>query len=114
MAVRLSKDWTPLDSKHVGELSGQLGVYQLGNEQGEILYIGVAGGRSRYGMRGELTDHLAAMPEQATCFRVEINMAYRTRHTELLQTFMHDHGRLPKHNTDVDPATLGRIRPGGG
>ena len=114
MAVRLSKAWNPLDSEHVGQLSGQLGVYQLGNAEGDILYIGVVGGRSRYGMRGELSDQLAAKPDQATCFRTEVNMAYRTRHIELLQAFMHDHGRLPILNTDVDPATLGRIRPGGG
>ena len=113
MAVRLSKAWVSLDSEHVGQLGGQLGVYQLGNEEGEILYIGVAGGHSKFGLRGELTGQLAAKLAKATCFRVEVNMAYRTRHLELLQAFMHDHGRLPLHNCDIDPASLGQIRPGG-
>ena len=47
-----------------------------------------------------------------TKFRVEINTAYRTRHGELLAAYIHDHGRLPVANTDVDPKRLGRISPG--
>jgi hypothetical protein len=113
MAVRLTKAWIPLDQAHVEKLTGHLGVYQLGNGGGEIFYIGVAGGRSRFGLRGELTAMLAAELTEVTCFRVEINMAYRTRHIELLQTFVHDHGHLPLHNTDVDIARLGRMRPAG-
>ena len=48
-----------------------------------------------------------------TQFRVEANMAYRTRHMELLQAYQHDHGALPVANTDIDPRMLGRLRPAG-
>lgn len=113
MAVRLNKAWLPLDHKHVDALTGHLGVYQLGNAQGDILYIGVAGGRSRFGLKGELVSALTDKHDDATCFRIEINMAYRTRHLELLQAFVHDHGRLPASNIDVDINSLGRISPGG-
>lgn len=113
MAVRLSKPWKPFNDEQVDKITGHLGVFQLGNEQGDILYIGVAGGRSRYGLKGELTTKLADKLADATCFRVEINMAYRTRHMELLQAFVHDNGRLPVNNTDIDMASLGRLRPGG-
>lgn len=113
MAVRLNKTWMPFDKAHIDTLSGHLGVYQLGNEHGDIVYIGVAGGRSRFGLKGELTTKLDEPVVGATCFRIEINMSYRTRHLELLQAFVHDHGRLPAANTDVDIASLGRIRPGG-
>jgi hypothetical protein len=113
MAVRLSKAWIPLDREHVDEIAAHLGVYQLGDENGEIVYIGVAGGRSRFGLKGELSAKLADKAADATCFRIEINMSYRTRHLELLQAFVHDHGRLPAGNIDVDIAALGRIRPGG-
>ena len=113
MAVRLNKPWTPFDVAHVQTITGHLGVYQLGNEHGDIVYIGVAGGRSRFGLKGELTTKLAGNLPDASCFRIEINMSYRTRHLELLQAFVHDHGRLPLANTDVDIASLGRLRPGG-
>lgn len=113
MAVRMNKAWIPLDDEHVNALTGHLGVYQLGDCEGKVLYIGVAGGRSRFGLKGELTNKLVDKVTDATCFRTEINMAYRTRHIELLQAFVHDHGHLPASNIDVDIASLGRIRPGG-
>ena len=113
MAVRLDKSWTPFDQAHVDAIAGHLGVYQLGNDRGDIVYIGVAGGRSRFGLKGELAARLADEMDDVSCFRIEINMSYRTRHLELLQAFVHDHGRLPAANTDVDIAALGRLRPGG-
>ena len=113
MAVRMTKDWRALSPDNVAGLTGHLGVYQLADKSGEIVYIGVAGGRSRFGIKGEIQNHLNAPPGGATAFRVEINMAYRTRHLELLEVFMHDYGRLPSENTDVDAASLGRLRPYG-
>jgi hypothetical protein len=113
MAVRLTKTWVPFDKAHVEAITGHLGVYQLGDEHGDIVYIGVAGGRSRYGLKGELASKLDDGLPDATCFRIEINMSYRTRHLELLQAYVHDNERLPVANTDVDIASLGRLRPGG-
>jgi hypothetical protein len=112
MAVRLDKPWRDLDAENLARVTGHLGVYQLANDAGEILYIGVAGGRTRYGLKGELAKALDAPPPGVTKFRVEVNMSYRTRHAELLEAYMHDHGTLPEANTDVDPRMLGRLRPG--
>lgn len=112
MAVRMTKPWRPLTEAEAKRLSGNLGVYQLANEAGEIVYIGAATGLSLFGLRGEVMDKAAAPPAGATQFRIEVNTAYRTRHGELLAVYMHDHGRLPVGNDDVDPARLGRISPG--
>lgn len=112
MAVRLDKPWVPLTAGNIGLVAGHLGVYQLGNDAGEIVYIGVAGGRSLFGLKGELTAALENPPAGATQFRVEVNMAYRTRHFELLQAYWSDHDALPVANTDVDTRSLGRLRPG--
>jgi hypothetical protein len=112
MAVRLDKPWMPLTEEHVARMSGHLGVYQLANAAGEIVYIGVAGGRSPFGLRGALADMLQAPPAAATQFRYEVNMAYHTRYLELLQAYRHDHGRLPVGNGDVDAKSLGRLRLG--
>ena len=112
MAVRLDKPWTPLTEEHVAKLAGHLGVYQLADASGDIVYIGMAGGQARYGLKGELTQALQAPPAGANQFRCEVNMAYYTRYHELLQAYRHDYGRLPVGNTDIDERRLGRLRLG--
>ncbi len=112
MAVRLDKPWIPLTAENVARLTGHLGVYQLADDAGEIVYIGVAGGHSLHGLKGELAGALQSPPAGAKQFRYEVNMAYRTRHVELLQVYQHDHGRLPSGNTDIDERHLGRLRLG--
>ena len=114
MAVRLDKPWRALTAESLATVAGHLGVYQLADDTGEILYIGVADARTKFGLKGELQAALHEGRCGATQFRVEVNMSYRTRHAELLQAFHHDFGRLPEGNTDVDPRMLGRLRPGGG
>lgn len=112
MAVRLDKPWLPLTEENVARLTGHLGVYQLADAAGEIVYIGVTGGHSLHGLKGELSDALQSPPAGAKQFRCEVNMAYRTRHFELLQAYRHDYGRLPAGNTDIDERHLGRLRLG--
>ncbi len=112
MAVRLNKPWIPLTEQHVAPLTGHLGVYQLADSSGEIVYIGVAGGRSLFGLKGVIAAALQAPPVGAKQFRYEVNMAYRTRYVELLQAYHHDYGRLPVGNSDIDVTSLGRLRLG--
>lgn len=112
MAVRLDKPWMPLTSDSLKLIACHLGVYQLANDAGDIVYIGVAGGRSLFGLKGELQKAMDDPPAGATQFRVEVNMAYRTRHFELLQAYWSDFGALPKGNFDVDTRSLGQLRPG--
>ena len=52
--VRLDKPWKPLTVEEATRLPGQLGVYQIADAAGTILYIGQAGGRSPFGLRSEL------------------------------------------------------------
>ncbi len=112
MPVRLDKPWVPLTADNVARVTGHLGVYQLADDAGEIVYIGMAGGNSRFGLKGALTEMLQSPPAGATQFRYEVNMAYRTRYIELLQAYHYDHGRLPAGNVDVDERRLGRLRLG--
>ena len=114
MAVRMTKAWQPLDARNVAAMTGHLGVYQLADDAGAIVYIGRAGGRSRYGLKGELETCLADPPHGASRFRAEVNQMYHSRHIELLAAYLHDHGRLPVGNADLDTARIGRIRPYGG
>ena len=113
MAVRLEKPWIDLNFLNVAKLSGHLGVYELANKNAEIVYIGVADATSSFGLREKLEGEFRKPRYGACQFRIEINMAYRTRYTELLQVFFYDQNRLPIGNGDTNPNSLGRLRPGG-
>ena len=112
MTVRLDKPWIPLTQAHVAQLPGHLGVYQLADAAGAIVYIGVVGGHSLFGLKGALADVLQAPPAGATQFRYEVTMAYHTRYLELLAVYRDDHDHLPVGNIDIDARHLGRLRLG--
>ena len=111
MPIRLTKPWLPLTADRVQRLTGQLGVYQLADAAGTVVKIGFAGGRSLFGLRGELEQAMRAPPHGATQFRVEVNQQYTTRHLELLMVHQADHGALPIVNQANPPARLGRMSP---
>lgn len=109
MSIRLEKEWIPFTGDQVSRVGGQLGVFELGNSGGAVVYIGVAGGRSLFGLRGEIASMLET--SEADVFRYEINTAYLTRYRELLMVHMADFGRLPIENRDQDATGLGRLSP---
>ena len=87
-------------------------MFQFANEAGRVIYIGFAGGKSIYGLKGEVTD-LAEQVSEATHVRSEVNTAYQSRFRELLMVHLADHGELPKYNIELNhqPAKLGRMSP---
>jgi hypothetical protein len=111
MAIRMEKPWVELTPEAVAALPGQLGVYQLADAEGQVVYIGFAGGRSLFGLRGELERALAERPAGAARFRTEVNQQYTTRHLELLMLHVADHGSLPVVNAANPPPRLGRLSP---
>lgn len=111
--IRMTKPWRPLTAAEADKVAGNLGVYQLANDAGEVLYIGAATGRSLFGLRGEIQSQAAQPLTGATQFRLEVNTSYRTRHRELLMAHMHDHeGQLPPLQPPEDARGLGRLSPG--
>jgi hypothetical protein len=100
MSVRLEKPWRPLEESEAASLPAQLGVYQIADATGEIVRIGYAGGKSRFGLRGEIGAHAAARRGENARFRCEINMQYMSRYQELLMVHLAEHGRLPRENTE--------------
>ena len=111
MAIRLEKPWIELAPEAVKSLPGQLGVYQLADAEGRVVYIGFAGGRSLFGLRSELERALKERPGGATRFRYEVNQQYTTRYQELLMLHVADHGSLPAVNAASPPARMGRLSP---
>jgi hypothetical protein len=108
--LRLDKPWRPLTPEEAGRLPGQLGVYQVADAQGTVLYIGQAGARAPFGLRGELLRELQERGPGHQ-FRVEVNMQYRSRWFELLMVHKADHGSLPADNAKNPPPVLGRLSP---
>ena len=106
MAIRLDKPWQPM-AEAGSALKGHMGVFQLANEAGEILLINYAGGRSLFGLKGEVIDQAKELSE-VTQFRVEVTTAYMSRFRELMMVHHADHGEYPKHNP---PVNLGRLSP---
>ena len=106
MAVRLTKPWLPR-SEALAQLRGHLGVFELADAEQNVVYIGFAGGKSPYGMKGEVAAALERFAK-AQYVRVEINTAYRTRHRELLMAYIADHDRWPEFN---EAFKLGRLSP---
>ena len=100
--------WRALVPEQVASVGSQLGVYQLADSRGRVTLIGYAGGRSRFGLRGEVGDHLGRA--DATTFRVEATSAYLSRYRELLMVHVADHGVLPDGNRE-DPGRIGRLSP---
>jgi hypothetical protein len=107
----MSGAWAPLDMAHIAEVGGYMGVYQLRSPDGDVVFVGYAGGRSVLGLRGELTDALAAAPARALSFRCEITTSYLSRYQELLMVHVAEHGSLPIDNPE-SVADLGRLSPG--
>ena len=109
MSVRMSKAWIPLTPENVKRLGGHLGVYQIQDASGHIVFIGYAGGRSLFGIRGELERELAGRGPGHS-FRYEVTIQYLTRYKELLMVYVADHRELPVDNRK-SPPRLGRMSP---
>jgi hypothetical protein len=107
MKLQMEKPWQALTPENVERLSGQLGVYQLAGPDGGVIYIGFAGGKSLFGLRGEVARHLGD-PERVS-FRCEVNQQYQTRWRELLMLHRRDHGEVPPLNAREGVPTLGRL-----
>jgi hypothetical protein len=107
MAIRMTKAFTPLTEATVQALPGHMGVYQLADTNGQIQFVGYAGGKSLFGLRGEIADQLTKTA--ASTFRVEITTAYLTRYRELLMSYRADHDCLPPENDPALVGSLGRL-----
>ena len=111
MAIRMDKPWLPLAEAYL-RLRGNMGVFQLADDSGTVIYIGFAGGRAQFGLGGEVRDLVAQIPG-ASHVRWEVTTAYQSRFRELLAVHQADHQALPEHNTSLNhlPARLGRLSP---
>jgi len=76
-------EWRDLTGDEVAAVGAHMGVYELGDAEGNVVSVGYAGGRSPFGLRGELCRHLEQNDGAAAQFRVEVTSAYLSRYREL-------------------------------
>lgn len=118
--MAIAKPWQRLDLAEIEAIPAVLGVYELGDDGGAVIYVGFAGARERFGMRSRLQRHFSdaetnrVISDSARQYRWESTQMYTSRHVELLMQHLRDHGdRLPAAN-DVesggDTSRLGRLR----
>ncbi len=103
-AVRLTKPWLPL-APTLAKLGGQLGVFQLADQDDKIIYIGYAGGNSLFGLRSAINQAASDIPKAAKV-RIEVTSAYHSRFRELLMVHKADYDELPVCNADIKIGTL--------
>lgn len=86
------------------EISGSTGVYQVGDADGNVIYIGKATPRDRFGLRGCVAAHFQASEPNETIrnnaryFRCEVTTMYYSRWVDVISRFVRDEGRLPSGN----------------
>ncbi|MBV1906358.1 MAG: hypothetical protein KUG75_09800 [Pseudomonadales bacterium] len=107
MSLRLDKQWVALNEQTVSALKAELGVFQLGDANKDVVYVGRAGSQSLFGLRGELEKHIGS----ASYFRTEITSSYSTRFQELMMLHHADFGDYPPLNSAPDKLNLGRLSP---
>jgi hypothetical protein len=111
MSIRFTKPFQALTAENLKPVQGQLGVYQLADTNGDIFYIGYAGGRSLFGLHGELTREMEQHNDKEIMFRCEVNMQYISRYEELLMLHKFDFGELPERVLNEYPYEIGVLSP---
>ena len=101
----LAKPWQEWDPTRQKRIPGTLGVFEIGDADGNVLYIGMAGGRTRFGLRERIGDCFTgkiapSLAQSARLYRHEVNMMYTTRWIELLERHRAAFGALPAANLE--------------
>jgi hypothetical protein len=113
VSLEIKRSWRPLDVSRVSALPAQLGVFEIADATGLVLFVGCAGGRSPFGLRGALVAEAQRPRPGAAQFRYEVTMQYSTRWRELLMGYVAHSGNLPRDNRvrGEHPHRLGRLSP---
>ena len=106
MSIRLEKDWVDLSAAKL-KLKGNMGVFQLADLSKRIIYIGYAGARSAFGLKGEIAE-LSERIVGTAFVRWEVTTGYWSRYKELMMLYQFDYGSFPKNN---EATKLGRLSP---
>jgi hypothetical protein len=88
--------WLKLEAEALTSVPEAEGVYQLLDENKNIIYI-----KGTINLRKELQEQLATNPK-ARYFTYEEAKMFTMRESELLQQFLKKHGKLPEQNVGLE------------
>ena len=88
--------WLPFDADNVSGVPEIEGVFQLLDEEKKVIYI-----KGIMNLRQGLEERLLTQ-ERVCYFIYEEDPMYTKRESELLQTFLQRHGRLPEGNDELE------------
>lgn len=116
----IRKPWTPYSEAAIRAIPAVVGVYEIADADGALLYIGQAGGRERFGLRTRIASHFdgsdgnPVLRTRAAQFRWESNQQYTSKRLEMLMQFQRDQPELwPPANAAgdwQDMPQLGRLK----
>ena len=120
----IRKPWTQPTAESIRAIPAVVGVYEIADSEGRLLYIGQAGGREPFGLRTRIALHFGfdaggddpnpVIREQGAQFRWEANQQYTTKRLEMLMQYQRDEGVEwpPAHSAGDwrDTPQLGRLR----
>jgi len=120
VTMPIRKPWIQPTKDSIRAIPAVVGVYEIADADGNLLYIGQAGGREPFGLRTRIALHFggadpnAVLRERAAQFRWEANQQYTTKRLEMLMQFQRDEGVEwpPAHSAGDwrDTPQLGRLR----
>ncbi len=87
--------WLPFNAANVNGVPEIEGVFQLLDEEKKVIYI-----QGTMNLRHDLEEQLLAHG-RARYFIYEEDPMYTKRESELLQSFLQQHGRLPEGNDEL-------------
>ncbi|MFC2020685.1 FAD-dependent oxidoreductase [Chloroflexota bacterium] len=90
------KLWVEFTPENVGQAPEIEGIYQLLDEQENVIYI-----KGAMNLRRELVDQLD-LNEKARYFVYEEEPMYTKRESQLLQQYITQHGEMPEGNRELD------------
>ena len=120
----IRKAWLRPSAESIRAIPAVVGVYEIADAEGNLLYIGQAGGREPFGLRTRIGLHFGfdasgddpnpVLRERGAQFRWEANQQYTTKRLEMLMQYQRDEGREwpPAHPAGDwrDRPQLGRLR----
>lgn len=88
--------WAEFTPENLSQVPGMEGVYQLLDEQENVIYI-----KGAMNLRRELEEQLEVY-EKARYFTYEEEPMYAKRESELLQRYIAEHGQMPEGNRELE------------
>jgi hypothetical protein len=97
--------WARYGPASEAAISGSSGVYEIADAGGTTVYIGAAGARDLFGLRGRIAAHfqsdvaqaLQPVPGTPQLYRYEVTSAYLSRWVEVVARH-HQRGAMPPAN----------------